>query len=101
LAQLSGSYLAQLKESVAMAFERAVALHSDSVALKTETETLTYDALNRAANRLAHAVLAQCGDRERPVAFIIDSGIAPYVCLLAHSARSPAANVAVLLPANP
>jgi len=83
LAELSGSYLARLEESVAAAFERTVALHPDSVALETQTETLTYDALNRAANRLAHAVLARCGDSEGPVAFVIDGGASPYVCLLA------------------
>ena len=83
MAELSGSYLAQLEESVATAFERAAALHSDSVALKTDTETLTYDALNRAANRLAHAILTRCGEREQPIAFIVDGGTTPYVCLLA------------------
>ncbi|MEO8302980.1 MAG: non-ribosomal peptide synthetase [Betaproteobacteria bacterium] len=83
MAGLSGSYLSQLEGSVASAFERTVTLHCESVALETGAERLTYDALNRAANRLAHAILAQCAEREQPVAFVSDGGATPYVCLLA------------------
>jgi non-ribosomal peptide synthetase component F len=83
LAELSGSYLAQLEGSVAAAFARAVAEHRDPVALESEAGTLTYEGLDHAANRLAHAILARCGSSGRPVAFIIDAGASPYICLLA------------------
>jgi non-ribosomal peptide synthetase component F len=83
LAELSGAYLAQLEESVAAIFARAVALHRDSVALEIESETLTYEELDRASNRLAHAILARCDGIDRPVAFIIDGGASPYICVLA------------------
>jgi len=58
--ELPAPYRAQLDESIAAAFEKAAALHARSIALATGTSDLTYDALNRAANRLAHAILARC-----------------------------------------
>ncbi len=48
-----------MKKSILARFEREVARDPSHVAVKTETVTHTYDGLNRAANRLAHALLLQ------------------------------------------
>ena len=82
LAELSGSYLAELDGSVAAAFERAAARHAGSIAVRTDTGAMTYGALNRAANRLAHAILARRGAAEEPIAFMADGWPLALVCLL-------------------
>jgi non-ribosomal peptide synthetase component E (peptide arylation enzyme) len=43
-------------------------MHPDRLAVKTNNYTLTYDELNKAANRVACAILAQPGNVEEPVA---------------------------------
>ncbi len=80
--ELSGPHLAALECPVATAFERAAALHAGSIAVRTDTGATTYAALNRAANRVAHAILAQRGPGEEPIAFMADGWPAALVCLL-------------------
>src|SRR5690348_11717546 len=43
-------------------FEQQVARHPERIAIKATDGTLTYEALNAAANRVARAVLAWGGD---------------------------------------
>lgn len=69
--------------SVAAEFERAAALHADSIAVSTDSGKLTYAAINRAANRLAHAILARRGAGEEPIAFVADRPTVELTCLLA------------------
>jgi amino acid adenylation domain-containing protein len=81
--ELSGTYMSALDGSVAAAFERAAALHAGSIAVGADSETLTYAAINRAANRLAHAIIARRGAGEEPVAFVADRPSVELTCLLA------------------
>ncbi len=62
-------------------FEQAAGRFPDRPALVSATRRLTYRALNRAANRIAHAVLRQYGDAEEPLALLLDPG-APIICAL-------------------
>jgi non-ribosomal peptide synthetase component F len=71
-----------LDGSVAAAFERAAVMHADSIAVSTDGEKLTYAAINRAANRLAHAILARRGAGEEPIAFVADRPTVELTCLL-------------------
>lgn len=64
--------------SVTARFERQVRMHGLRVAVKTAAGTLTYDALNRVANRIAHAILARRGPESEPTALLLDHG-APMV----------------------
>ena len=46
--------------------------YSDWIAFKTKRKTFSWDALNRAANRVARTVLATYQNRERPIALLVD-----------------------------
>jgi non-ribosomal peptide synthetase component F len=59
----SGSFVEfkkeEIEQSIPDRFERQVARYPDRIAVKTRGHTFTYDELNRAANRVAHAILDQ------------------------------------------
>src|SRR5438309_7440657 len=50
----------ELDQSIAERFEKIVAKYRDRIAIKTTDQTLTYDELNRAANRIAYAIREKC-----------------------------------------
>src|SRR5687768_14909411 len=67
----------EIEQSLSDRFEQQVRRRPDKLALKTTTQSLTYAQLNRAANRIAHAVLARLGDANEPVAlFVRDEALA-------------------------
>ena len=68
--------------SIVTRFERRVASGPDRPAVKTSKQTLTYDALNRAANRVAHAVRALAGGAPEPVGLVLEQGLGAIVALL-------------------
>src|SRR5689334_25094825 len=51
----------EIEQSIPARFEQIVSRYPDRVAIKTTTHALTYDELNRAANRIATAILANQG----------------------------------------
>ena len=61
---------AEIHQSIARRFEKQVDLYSNHPALKSHGDTLTYGQLNQVANRVAHAILDQCGVSDKPVAFV-------------------------------
>jgi amino acid adenylation domain-containing protein len=67
-----GDVEAEFEQSVPDRFEEHVRKHPDRIAFKTKKDALTWDALNRAANRVARAILATCGSRERPIVILLD-----------------------------
>ncbi|MBW2172164.1 MAG: AMP-binding protein [Deltaproteobacteria bacterium] len=69
-------------QSVADCFEKQVDRTPDRVAAKDSNHTLTYEALNKAANRLAHAILGERGAIEEPVAFLIEHGVSQVIAML-------------------
>jgi len=51
----------EIEQSIPERFDQIVAAHSGRLAVKTNRAELTYDELNRTANRVAHALLARHG----------------------------------------
>jgi non-ribosomal peptide synthetase component F len=66
---------AEIEQSIAARFESQVLQYADRHAIKANHQELTYDALNQAANRVAHAILAQYGEGEEPVVLLFAPGI--------------------------
>jgi amino acid adenylation domain-containing protein len=73
---------AEIEQSIPARFEQQVRRYPDRLAVKTRTQTLTYDALNRLANRVAHAILALRGAGEEPVALLCAQGALAIAALL-------------------
>jgi acyl-CoA synthetase (AMP-forming)/AMP-acid ligase II len=85
--------------SVPAAFARVVAAHGAQPALATATRCDSYDALNRAANRIAHRILDAGGAVGDRVAVLLRHGALPIACLLGVL---KAGRVAVMLnPGDP
>ena len=68
----------EVEQSIPDRFEQQVAQHPDQIAVKTKNCTLTYGALNSAANRLAWAIMKQCQSAEEPIALLFENG-APFI----------------------
>jgi amino acid adenylation domain-containing protein len=56
-------------------FEEHVRLRPDAVAIKAQGSQITYDELNRAANRIGRAVIEQVGSDQVPVAVALGNDI--------------------------
>ncbi|HWO43123.1 MAG TPA: non-ribosomal peptide synthetase [Candidatus Eisenbacteria bacterium] len=72
-----------LSRSIIDRFESIVRRYPDRRAVKTCERTLTYDALNRTANRLARAIMARRPCRNEPVAILADDAVATVAAILA------------------
>ena len=62
----------EIEQSISDRFEKIVAKYLDSIAVKTKQQTLTYDELNTAANRIARAVIKKSDKKNGPVALLIE-----------------------------
>jgi amino acid adenylation domain-containing protein len=62
----------EIEQSIPDRFEEQAAKYPNQLAVKTRNCALTYDALNRAANRVARAVLAQRAESEEPIVLLFD-----------------------------
>ncbi len=62
----------EVERSVPDRFEEHVRKHPDRLAFKTKKVALTWDALNRAGNCVARAILGMGESRERPIALLFD-----------------------------
>lgn len=62
-----------IEQSIPERFEQQVRKYPDQLAVKTRTRELTYDALNKLANRVAQAILDSQGVGEEPVALLIEN----------------------------
>jgi non-ribosomal peptide synthetase component F len=67
-----------VEQSIAYLFERATEQFADRIAVKTRLHTLTFDGLNRAANRIAHAILNRTDLGKKPVGLLFDND-APFI----------------------
>jgi amino acid adenylation domain-containing protein len=72
----------EIEQSIPDRFEKIVAQHPDRIAVKTEEHVFTYDALNRAANSVAWAVLSEPGECNEPVAILLEHGAPGVVAIL-------------------
>ena len=72
----SGKFIEFPKEdvesSVPERFEKVVAQFPEQLAVKMGDRTLTYQELNHAANRRAHAILTQRGETQEPIALLME-----------------------------
>jgi len=62
-----------VEQSISHRFEQQIDSFPDCLAIQTRNEKLTYAELNNAANGIAHAILALCGQREEPVALLLEN----------------------------
>jgi amino acid adenylation domain-containing protein/non-ribosomal peptide synthase protein (TIGR01720 family)/FkbM family methyltransferase len=72
----------EVEQSVPARFEQQVRRFPDQLAIKSQRQELTYRELNAAANRVAHAILAQRGEGEEPVALFLEHGAPVLVAIL-------------------
>lgn len=72
----------EIEQSIQSRFEQQVRLHADRLAVKTSSHTWTYDELNRAANRIADALLARDGNGRTPVVLLIEQSASVIAALL-------------------
>jgi amino acid adenylation domain-containing protein len=70
-------------QTVHQRFESHVATRPDQPAVRSEDQELTYDELNRAANRLARMLLARGDDRGEPVALLLGQNAQTIVGMIA------------------
>jgi amino acid adenylation domain-containing protein len=68
----------ELDQSISDRFEQQVARYPERIAVRSTRHTLTYDELNRAANRVAHAILDQRDVGQQPITVLFEQG-APFV----------------------
>ena len=61
-----------LEQSIPSRFEQQVRSYPDRLAIKSNSDELTYHELNQAANRLARVTLAVSDDSLNPVAVLFD-----------------------------
>ena len=73
----------EIEQSISDRFEEQVARYPDRLAVKAGSGALTYEELNRAANRVARAVLAQRGESEEPIVLLLDHDDQMIAALLA------------------
>lgn len=73
---------ADLRFPLPRRFEQIVDRYPHNIALKYGDEAIDYAGLNRAANRLAHAILALRGGNEKPVALLFEPCINMIVGIL-------------------
>src|SRR5215475_7283011 len=63
----------EIKQSIPDRFEQTVSKYPNRVAIKTTTHALTYDELNRAANRIAKAILTKQRNERGSIALLIEN----------------------------
>src|SRR5688572_17225846 len=64
-----------VEQSLAERFEHQVRCYPERVAVKSRLQSLTYAALNRLANRVAHTITTRCEKNDQPVALLLASGV--------------------------
>jgi non-ribosomal peptide synthetase component F len=62
----------EIEQSIPARFEQQVQQYPTRLAVKTRQRAFTYEGLNRAANRIARAVLARCGSGAQPVGLLLE-----------------------------
>ncbi len=68
----------EIDQSISGRFEQQVARYPERIAVRSARHTLTYDELNRAANRVARAILGRPDVGQQPIAVLFEHGV-PFV----------------------
>jgi amino acid adenylation domain-containing protein len=71
----------EIEQSIPDRFEQQVHRNPDRLVVKAKSYALTYDELNRAANRMARALLAQRAGGEEPIGLLFEHG-APMIAAI-------------------
>jgi len=72
----------EVEQSIPSRFEKMVRQYPDRIAVKTREQVLTYDELNRAANRVAGAIHHTCGQKLEPIVLLCEHGPAAIIACL-------------------
>jgi amino acid adenylation domain-containing protein len=72
-----------VETSIPERFEKIVRMYPDRIAVEVDDERLTFEALNRAANRLANVILDSRDEDKTPIAVVLPRGVAQSVAILA------------------
>jgi amino acid adenylation domain-containing protein len=73
---------AEIYQGIHQRFEKLAARYSQLAAIKDPERTLTYEALNSAANNVAHAILKKAGHGGGQVAFVLQNDAYAIIALL-------------------
>jgi amino acid adenylation domain-containing protein len=74
--------MGDIEKSIPEHFENIVRKYPDRLAAKMRNCTLTYDQLNRAANRISRNILGNRGKESEPVALLFERGIDAIAAIL-------------------
>ena len=72
----------EIEQSIPDCFEQMVRRYGERLAMKTKDHSVTYNELNKAANRVARAILDLRGEGPEPVAILLEHGAAMIVAIL-------------------
>ena len=73
----------EIEQSIPERFEKIVRKHPGRLAVKARASSLTYAALNQAANQIAHAILIQSGGKaEESIGCLLSTGAARSAAML-------------------
>src|SRR5262245_8743615 len=61
------------EKTIVTRFEKIVEKHPKRLAVKMGERSLTYNELNRAANRIAQSILAERGEKSEPIALLFEN----------------------------
>ncbi len=70
-----------IEQSIPDRFEKQVRLYPHRLAVRTNTDLLTYDELNKAANCVARAIVEKRGKGEEPIPLLLEKG-APMIAAI-------------------
>jgi len=71
-----------VEQSVSTRFEQQVSRYPGHLAIKKRDHTVTYDALNRMANRIARTILSYSGETQQPVALLTKNDALTFAAIL-------------------
>jgi amino acid adenylation domain-containing protein len=72
----------EIEQSIAERFEKTVDRYPDRLAIKDHQQTLTYEQLDKAANRIAHTILSRQGEGNHTVAIVMEHGASVLAAIL-------------------
>src|ERR687889_2317092 len=72
----------ETEQSIPQRFEQQVSRYPDRLAVKTRNHQLSYAALNKVANRLARALLAQRGEGAESIALLLEHNASMIAAIL-------------------
>src|SRR5262249_41570610 len=73
----------EIEQSIPDRFEKIARLYPRRLAVKSKERSFTYEELNRAANRIAHCIVAKRGLGSEPIALLFEHGAEVIAALLA------------------